>query len=319
MGKHWYTNGVIQIQREECPEGFRPGRLPVSDETRRKHSENNAWRNMTQNQIDAMIKKRCETVYNRSEEEKLAFSKKVSQARKGKGVGIEPWNKGKKGLQEAWNKGISPSEEVKEKIRKTKQNKSDEEKAAIEAKRRASRTYGEPWNKGKKMSDEQKLKISQTLLNKSPEEKQAIMEKQYNTKRQNNTFKTSEDEEIFYEKLLKVFTADDIIRQYKESRYPFRCDFYIKSLDVFIELNFTWTHGFKPFEGTEQDLELLEYWQKRSLELDSKFYEDAINTWTKRDVRKFKTANKNKLKYLVYYSEDESNSFEEDIKNLCAK
>lgn len=47
------------------------------------------------------------TKQNKTEEEKLLYSKKISEARKGKGLGITPWNKGTKGLQVAWNKGIS--------------------------------------------------------------------------------------------------------------------------------------------------------------------------------------------------------------------
>lgn len=60
----------------------------------------------------------------KSEEEKLLYSKHVSEARKGKGAGITPWNKGTKGLQIAWNKGISTpgrprSSESLEKARQT--------------------------------------------------------------------------------------------------------------------------------------------------------------------------------------------------------
>ena len=47
------------------------------------------------------------TKQNKTEEEKLLYSQHISEARKGKGAGIIPWNKGAKGLQVAWNKGIS--------------------------------------------------------------------------------------------------------------------------------------------------------------------------------------------------------------------
>ena len=314
MNKHWYTNGIVQVQKTECPEGFWPGRLPVSEETRKKQSQNTGWKNITQEQKDIRNSKISATKQNKTEEEKQQYSEKLSKARKGKGLGIEPWNKGAKGLQKAWNKGISPSEETRAKIKATKQNWTAEYKAYVEAKRMASRIYGNPWNKGQKMLEEQKAKISETLLNKTPEEKQAIMNKQYETKRQNNTFVTSEGEENFYIKLLNLFPANGIIRQYKESRYPFKCDFYIKSLDIFIELNFTWTHGFKPFEGTEQDLLMLEYWKKRAAK--SNFYKEAIETWTQRDVLKFKTAKENNLNYLTYYSEADTKNLEEDLKKF---
>lgn len=252
------------------------------------------------------------TKQNKTEEERLEYSKKLSKARKGKGLGIEPWNKGTKGLQEAWNKGISLSDEIKQKIAQTWQNKTLEEKAAIEAKRKASRVYGEPANKGKQMSEEQKIKIRETLINKTPEEKREILNKQYETKKQHNTFVTSEPEEIFYEKLLSLFKKEDISRQYKEERYPFRCDFYIKPLDLFIELNYDWTHGFKRFEGTEQDLLKLAAWTKRAEESD--FYKAAIETWTQRDILKFNIAKENNLNYLEYYSETEAiDNIENDL------
>lgn len=39
-------------------------------------------------------------------EEKKLYSDHISKARKGKGLGVAPWNKGKHGLQIAWNKGL---------------------------------------------------------------------------------------------------------------------------------------------------------------------------------------------------------------------
>ncbi len=47
------------------------------------------------------------TKQNKTEEEKALYSKHISEARKGKGLGVAPWNKGTKGLQIPWNKGIS--------------------------------------------------------------------------------------------------------------------------------------------------------------------------------------------------------------------
>lgn len=49
----------------------------------------------------------AKTKQSKTDEEKLLYSKHISEARKGKGRGIAPWNKGTKGLQVAWNKGIS--------------------------------------------------------------------------------------------------------------------------------------------------------------------------------------------------------------------
>lgn len=39
LGKHWYTDGEIEVHTWDCPEGFHLGRLPVSDKTREKLKE----------------------------------------------------------------------------------------------------------------------------------------------------------------------------------------------------------------------------------------------------------------------------------------
>lgn len=97
------------------------------------------------------------------------------------------------------------------------------------------------------------------------------------TKRANNTFNTSAQEENFYLELLKVFDETDILRQYKDPRYPFNCDFYIKSEDLFIELNLNWTHGDHPFnENNTRDLERKNLLIEKSQR--SKFYKNALNT-----------------------------------------
>lgn len=67
-----------------------------------------------------------------------------------------PWNKGKTGLQSAWNKGISPSEETKQKIREARANQDMSYRKgvspSIEQRKKISETLkgNIPWNKGKK-------------------------------------------------------------------------------------------------------------------------------------------------------------------------
>ena len=43
-GYHWYNNGEIEINSKECPDGFVPGRLPMSDETKKKKPKKNKVR-----------------------------------------------------------------------------------------------------------------------------------------------------------------------------------------------------------------------------------------------------------------------------------
>ena len=100
--------------------------------------------------------------------------------------------------------------------------------------------------------------------------------------------------------LCEKYGKDDIIRNYKEERYPFYCDFYIKSKDLFIELNRHWTHGGHFFdESNEEDLKKLAEWQEKAK--TSEYMEYAIINWTIRDPLKRSIAIKNKLNYEVIW------------------
>ena len=80
----------------------------------------------------------------------------------------------------------------------------------------------------------------------------------YATKRKNGTFNSSKPEDMSYVLLCEVFGKDDIERQHKDDRYPFLCDFYVKSKDLYIECNYHWTHGKHWFdEKCEDDLKML--------------------------------------------------------------
>lgn len=125
------------------------------------------------------------------------------------------------------------------------------------------------------------------------------------TKRRNNSFHISSWEAMLTEKLSNLFP--DLKTQYKEERYPFHCDFYIPSLDLFIECNFHWTHGRRPFNpGSEKDIEQLKRWEElgknaTSVRDKGQYYKNAITTWTDLDVRKRTIAEQNRLNYLVFY------------------
>lgn len=78
--------------------------------------------------------------------------------------------------------------------------------------------------------------MKQIAASKTQEDWDEAARKSYETKRRNNSFNTSSDEEVYYNYLLQHFEETDILRQYRDERYPFNCDFYIKSLDLFIEI-----------------------------------------------------------------------------------
>ena len=111
----------------------------------------------------------------------------------------------------------------------------------------------------------------------------------------------SKAEKDEYKLLLQKFNPEDIISQYyNEEKYPFKCDFYIKSIDTYIEVNGNWTHGSHPFDrNNEEDIKKLKEWIEKSKR--SKYYKNAIYTWTDLDVRKLNIAMQNKLNYTVIY------------------
>ena len=122
--------------------------------------------------------------------------------------------------------------------------------------------------------------------------------KSYNTKKQNNSFNISKPEEDYYLYLIDKFGKENVLRQYRDSRYPFACDFYVKSEDLFIELNLHWTHGNHPFnKNNPADIEKLETWKKKHTE----YYDNAVYVWSYLDLKKQKIAKENKLNYLAIY------------------
>lgn len=119
------------------------------------------------------------------------------------------------------------------------------------------------------------------------------------SKRKNGTFNKSKDEDKSYNLLKEKFP--DVIRQYKSDIYPFNCDFYIPSLNLYIECNYFWTHGFRPYTENDDDIKLVNEWKERNTE----FYDNAVETFTVRDVEKRNKAKENNLNYLEFFNIDE--------------
>lgn len=165
-----------------------------------------------------------------------------------------------------------------------------------------------------KWSDEKELERSRNVHNawasKSPDEIKAIQAKKmasgninspdaiakaHATRLANGTSKESSAENVFYNKLLLMgFDRDDVIRHYhSDSRYPFDCDFYIKSKDMFIEYQGHQTHGPEPFDSkNNQHIDYLNKCRSRGVDM---------STWVKRDPHKLEVAEKNNITLLLVY------------------
>lgn len=152
-------------------------------------------------------------------------------------------------------------------------------------------------NKGIPRTEETKRKISES------HQKLECIEKRYKTLKKNGRLKpiNSQAELKIYNKLLSKFPTSDIYAQYFDMRYPFNCDYYIKSIDTFIEVHSNWTHNTHPFntENPEDIQKLLKMEEKAKT---SKYYKNAIYTWTDLDVRKLNIAKENHLNYIIIYN-----------------
>lgn len=128
--------------------------------------------------------------------------------------------------------------------------------------------------------------------------KQAL-EKHYETMKKNQTFKTSKQEDKCYEILTQYFSV--VNRNHKTTQYPFRCDFYIQEIDCYIECNFHWTHNNHWFnENDPEDIKIKNNWTNKS-----KYFDNALYTWTIRDLEKCNIDKKNNLNYIVLWKYDD--------------
>ena len=133
-------------------------------------------------------------------------------------------------------------------------------------------------------------------------------EKEFATKKRNGSWNVSKPEDRVYGFLTSKFGKEDVERQYRSSSYPFSCNFYIKSLDLYIECNFSWTHGGHWFgSNNKDDIAIVQKWKSKH----TKYYDNAIANWTIRDIKKRECLEKNKLNYIVMWKEDYDNLEEE--------
>lgn len=118
------------------------------------------------------------------------------------------------------------------------------------------------------------------------------------TKRRNGTFNASEPERLLGELLRAEFGEDDVIPQYKSEAYPWRSDYYIKSLDFYIELQGFYTHGTHPFTSTDEDFQIIEDF---STKISEERVQGLIDIWVISDVIKRNRALEQDLNFLEIF------------------
>lgn len=130
------------------------------------------------------------------------------------------------------------------------------------------------------------------------------------TKRARGTFCSSSPEETLFGMLCEIFGRDDVVRQYRSDVYPFACDFYVRSRNLYVELNASWTHGGHWFDASDDsDAAVLTEWRERAdAARDGRarpgYYDNAIHVWTDADVRKREAARSGGLNYVVFWDNE---------------
>jgi len=274
--KNWGVSNPLQSEevkekkKQTTLEKYGVEHSAQSNEIQKKAKK--TWNNKSKKEIDEIKEKKKQTTLEKYGVEYSIQSKKVKEKRKQ--TCMEKY-----GVEHSFQ-----SREIEKKIKKTNLER-----------------YG---TENPSQSEEIKEKIKQTCLDKYGVEhsfqSEEVKKKGYNTKKKNNSFHTSKPEEEFYSTLCTIYGRENVIKQYKEERYPFNCDFYIKNFDFFIELNKWPGHGKEPYNpNNKKHQNILEEWKSKTNGND--MYKYMIEIWTKSDPEKRKIAKENKLNYLEVF------------------
>jgi hypothetical protein len=128
------------------------------------------------------------------------------------------------------------------------------------------------------------------------------------TKRKNGTLRSSKIEEEMYRVLTNLYGESDVLKQYKDERYKnpknnrkYLCDFYIKSLDLFIESQCHYTHGKHPYDEKNEEDVLLRKKIEEKISKNKPSYKKVIEVWCEADVTKRNIAKEHNLNYLEIF------------------
>ena len=137
--------------------------------------------------------------------------------------------------------------------------------------------------------------------------------KAYETFKKNKTYRDSKQENQVFE-LLKQTFPDVIHHPVKNEKYPFICDFYIPSLDMYIEYQGHPCHGFQPFNTKSNSclIQFSKWLNKAFFHKNPKArntYKGWLEDWLLYDRLKRNTAKQNNLNYVELFSYKEAKEF----------
>ena len=296
----WYNNGITEIlinENDQIPDGFVKGRLHrycKFDSIKERISKDELYRvYIIEN-----------TPFHKLPE---IFDVTPKEARK-----LLTYYKIRKDLKEAsknntyrrtHEESLAVGKKSAETQRNTWKNKTDEERSQWAEKQRQSHL-----NMSEAAKQQQSERLSAYWWSLSEEQRQNICDKKRNTCKQlwqlhgdellrqrketerenrKNRLCRSASEQKMFDVLITIYT-DTQYDVRVDDRYPYYCDFYIPSLDMFIELNAHPSHGRLPISLLSVD-EYAQYPQK------------WIDVFARRDVEKQKCATTNHLNYVMIY------------------
>ena len=165
-------------------------------------------------------------------------------------------------------------------------------------------------------SNHGKIQIKETMIKRygadNPSKVKELNAKKFETKKKNQTYGKSKQEDEIYQKLSEKFKK--VERQCNTEEYPFACDFYVPELKLYIEYQGFWTHGAKPFENNQEDLKKLAVWKDKAITMPS--YKLAIEVWTVSDPLKRKTAKNNNLNWIEFFTLEQFYTWFESMSNI---
>lgn len=143
--------------------------------------------------------------------------------------------------------------------------------------------------------------------------KKRIKENYYNKPNSNVTLYCSKGEQKIFTILKEIYP--DTLQYYKDKRYAnkhgycWECDFYIPSIDLFIEYQGFRTHGKHPFNKNDiNDISELNKLKQSLLNVKTEgskgIIQANINIWTTNDPYKRKVAKEHNLKYLELFEKN---------------
>ena len=267
--------------------------------------------NKTQDEKNIILEKRINTVLNKYKVINVSQLTEIKEKKKNtclKHYGVNSYLKTDDCKEKSKQSFLKNKDKIIQKIQDTNLKRYGVKgyNYVVGKKTKLERYNDENYNNRKKYIDTLQKKYGVNNVLQIPEVKEKVskilslpetQDKINKSKHKNNSFHTSKIDEQSYQLLKEKFP--DVKYQYRSKEYPFNCDFYIPSLNLYIECQYGWQHCHHPYnKDDKEDQKLLEIMKTKN----TKYYNNVINTWTIRDVKKRNIAKQNNLNYIEFWN-----------------